>query len=239
MTKTNATAIEEHHVHDDDTFDWDKKTQGLLLSAYFYGYIFPNLLGGSLAEIFGARKVIFVAIFFSSIVTALSPFSANDNFVYMFIMRLILGILAGFLYPASHQLISKWAPIDEKGKFVFTLMGGIFGTVVSWPLAGFLVENYGWRMGFHIPAAIGFLISFLWLYFVHDSPQKHPRIDKGEKELIEKSIGSSSSSKKAWPPLQEILKSSSFYALMVLHFGGTFGLFFLITGLLRYFLCVY
>lgn len=227
-SNSNATDTSVHE--DEETFDWDKKSQGLLLSAYFYGYIFPNLLGGTLAEIYGARKLIFIAMFLSAVVTSLSPFAASDNFVFMFIMRLILGFLAGFLYPASHQLISKWAPPDEKGKFVFTLMGGIFGTVIGWPLTGFLSEHYGWRMGFHVPAAITFLIAFLWLYFVHDSPAAHPRISKGEKEFLEKTLGTPSTGKKAWPPMQHVLTCPRFYALLLLHFGGTFGLFFLITA---------
>lgn len=225
-TTSNATTAHG----DDDTFEWDKKSQGLLLSAYFYGYIFPNLLGGSLAEIYGARKVIFIAMFLSSVVTSLSPFAASDNFIFMFIMRMILGILAGFFYPASHQLISKWSPPDEKGKFVFTLMGGIFGTVISWPLTGYLAENYGWRTGFHIPAAVSFVISFLWLYLVHDSPSTHTRISKEEKDMIEKSLGGTSTNKKAWPPMQDVLTCPKFYSLLLLHFGGTFGLFFLITA---------
>lgn len=76
-----------------DKFNWSKKDQGLLLSAYFYGYIFPNLLGGFLSEKFGGRKVIFVGMFLSAIVTGLSPFAANDNFIFMFGARLVLGVL--------------------------------------------------------------------------------------------------------------------------------------------------
>lgn len=40
-----------------DTFNWSKADQGLLLSAYFYGYIFPNLLGGVLSEKVNRRLV--------------------------------------------------------------------------------------------------------------------------------------------------------------------------------------
>lgn len=219
------------HGIQDDQFDWDKKAQGLLLSAYFYGYIFPNLLGGSLAEMYGGRKVVFITMIISSLITAISPLTAHDNFMYMFIMRLVLGLMAGFLYPAMHQIISKWAPFEEKGKFVSTLLGGVFGTVISWPLTGYLVEHHGWRFGFYIPAVFGMFISFLWLYVVHDSPDVHPRISKVEKDLIEKSLGSSTSaSKKAWPQMNQVLTSPAFYALLFLHFGGTFGLFFLLTA---------
>jgi ACS family sodium-dependent inorganic phosphate cotransporter len=225
---TVSSDVYRHHI--DDYFAWDKQAQGLLLSAYFYGYIFPNLFGGSLAEIYGARKVIFIALFISSIITGISPFAASDNFIYMFIMRLILGLMGGFLYPASHQLISKWAPFEEKGKFVSTLLGGVFGTMITWPLTGYLSEAYGWRLGFYVPAIVGIIISFLWLYFVHDSPETHPRIAKSEKELIEKSLGPSIKNKKSWPPMNLVLTSPAFYSLLLLHFGGTFGLFFLITA---------
>lgn len=230
---TNSTDFVYQSSHHDlnDQFQWDKKAQGLLLSAYFYGYIFPNLIGGSLAEIYGGRKVIFLALIISSVVTALSPLTADDNFIFLFIMRLILGLMAGFLYPAMHQIISKWAPFEEKGKFVSTLLGGVFGTVITWPLTGYICEHYGWKYGFYAPAIFAFVVSLLWLYFVHDSPRVHPRITKTEKDLIEKSLGGTNgNSKKAWPPMGQVLKSPSFYALLLLHFGGTFGLFFLITA---------
>jgi ACS family sodium-dependent inorganic phosphate cotransporter-like MFS transporter 5 len=77
----------------EDQFNWSKKDQGLLLAAYFYGYIFPNLLGGVLSDKFGGRKVIFIGIFLSGIITGLTPFTANDNFVFTFVARLLLGVL--------------------------------------------------------------------------------------------------------------------------------------------------
>jgi len=84
---------ENENEHHDDSFNWSKTDQGLLLSAYFYGYIFPNLLGGMLAGQFGGRKVIFTGMFLSSLVTGLSPFAASDNFIFMFASRFILGVL--------------------------------------------------------------------------------------------------------------------------------------------------
>lgn len=44
--------------------------------------------------------------------------------------------LKGVLYPALHNLISKWAPPSERGKFISALLGGTFGTVITWPVAG-------------------------------------------------------------------------------------------------------
>lgn len=90
-TDSLAQLSSETGIH--DTFNWSKTDQGLLLSAYFYGYIFPNLLGGFLSEKFGGMKVIFTTMFLSAVITGLSPFAASDNFAYMFAARLLLGIM--------------------------------------------------------------------------------------------------------------------------------------------------
>lgn len=113
------------------------------------------------------------------------------------------------------------------------LLGGVFGTVVTWPTTGYIIEKFGWRFSFYVPAAFAISISIVWLYVVADSPASHPRITKPEKDLIEKSLGSavtSGAKKSSWPPMGQVLLSPSFYALVVLHFGSTWGLFFLITA---------
>lgn len=93
MTKASNVTMDNSTDSADDHFDWSKKQEGLLLSAYFYGYIFPNLLGGYLAERFGGRKVIFIGLFSSAIITGLSPLAASDNFLFMFASRLVLGVM--------------------------------------------------------------------------------------------------------------------------------------------------
>lgn len=94
----------------------------------------------------------------------------------------------GVLFPCLHSLISKWSPPDEKGKFVSALMGGSLGTIVTWPLAGLIVETLGWIYAFYIPALFTILLTILWFYIVSDSPMEHPRIKTEEKEYIQKSL---------------------------------------------------
>lgn len=100
------------------------------------------------------------------------------------------------MYPSLHNIIAQWAPPDERGKFVSALLGGTFGTVITWPLAGILVESCGWSWAFYVPALITFVITFLWYTIVYDTPAEHPRIDSAEREYIEKALGDSISKKK-------------------------------------------
>jgi MFS family permease len=85
-----------------DDFKWSNHDQNLLLSGYFYGYLLPNLCGGFVAERYGGKIVIFLVLFLSSITTALSPLTANDNFWYLFVARVILGFLG-----VSDQLLLR------------------------------------------------------------------------------------------------------------------------------------
>lgn len=109
-------------------------------------------------------------------------------------------------------------------------MGSAFGTVITLPVAGIIIEKIGWVFAFYIPAIFTLFITIAWFYIVSDAPESHPRIEKKEKELIKKSLGGTVSKPKLWPPMSQMLVSLPFYALLILHFGNNWGLFFLLTA---------
>lgn len=127
-------------------------------------------------------------------------------------------------------MVAKWAPPDEKGKFVSALLGGALGTVVTLPMAGYLMEAYGWNWSFYICALITILTAMAWFLLVADTPSKHPRITTIERTYIEESLGNTVSAKKAIPPYFKFLTSLPFLSLMLLHYGNLWGLFFLMTA---------
>lgn len=154
----------------------------------------------------------------SGVLTALIPVCASISFWSLFAVRMLIGVLAvsahsfwgladchsfsisvdqqGVLYPALHNLISKWAPPVERGKFISSLLGGTFGTVITWPMSGILIENLGWVWAFYVPAVATIFITIVWYTIVYDSPTEHPRISTAEREYIEKSLGDNISKKK-------------------------------------------
>lgn len=82
-----------------ETFKWSNYEQSLLLGAYFCGYVGPNLIAGILAERIGGRRIIFLIFMFSSIITALSPLTASEDFHYLFFARLALGVCGVSSFP--------------------------------------------------------------------------------------------------------------------------------------------
>lgn len=56
------------------------------------------------------------------------------------------------VYPGIHAVWSRWAPPAERtrlGSFAFS--GSFVGTVIGYPMCGWLVENYGWPSTFYVP----------------------------------------------------------------------------------------
>lgn len=100
-------------------------------------------------------------------------------------------IFQGIMIPGLHSTIAKWAPPQEKGKFVFTSIGGTLGTVLTWPFVAYLMTEYGWVYAFYVPATIVLSTAILWFYIVYNSPVEHPRISEPELKYIEASQGNS------------------------------------------------
>lgn len=73
-------------------YSWSKKDQSWVLGGYFYGYLTTSLLAGTLAERFGGRHTVGIAMLLSSFFTGIEPFFASDNFLPTFIIRFIIGV---------------------------------------------------------------------------------------------------------------------------------------------------
>lgn len=223
----NSTEIVEDYG---PRYAWTNKEQSILLGSFFWGYLISSLPGGVLAERFGGKSVVGYSLFLSCILTALTPLAASINFWVIFCLRFLTGVLGGVLYPANHYLIARWAPGNEKGKFISTLMGGTFGTVITWPLSGLIVEALGWIWAFYITALISAAVVVLWFLCVTDTPAEHKYIKQKEVEYIKANLGNVSGNSKKWPPFKSVLTSMPFWALLVLHYGSTWGLHFSLTA---------
>lgn len=88
------------------------------------------------------------------------------------------------VYPSLHCLVSRWAPPDEKGKFVAALLGGSLGSILTWPSLGIIIENFGWLWAFLICGILVLCWTVIWFFTVADSPETHPRISDEEKKYI-------------------------------------------------------
>jgi predicted MFS family arabinose efflux permease len=59
------------------------------------------------------------------------------------------------------------------------------GTVISLPFSGILAASWGWESVFYVQGGLAMIWCVLWIIFVFDSPEDHPRIHPAELELFE------------------------------------------------------
>ena len=80
-------------MEDRDGFNWDAQMQGLVLSSFSFGYVTTQVVGGVLAERFGAKWIFGVCILICSALEFLIPVAAYGNVFALMGVRAIQGWL--------------------------------------------------------------------------------------------------------------------------------------------------
>ncbi|MGY4796437.1 MFS transporter [Lysinibacillus sp. FSL K6-0057] len=142
----------------------DASSTGIILSAFFLGYAIMQIPGGWLADKFGAKRVLLMAVIMWSIFTGLTAIAWS--LTAMIVIRFLFGIGEGGFQPSSSKIIATIFPKEERGRAMSIMLtsGGIVSLIVPL-LAAYLLGTIGWRMMFIIIGAIGAIVAFLyWKY---------------------------------------------------------------------------
>lgn len=219
----------------DGPFAWDPEEQGLVLGAFFYGYVLTQIPGGRLAEIWGGKWLFGVGVLITSIFTILTPLAASWGAGAFAAVRVLEGLGEGVTFPAMHAMLSKWAPPNERSSLsAWTYSGATLGTVVSMPASGYMCEIYGWESVFYVFGAIGVIWFIFWILLVYDSPSSHPTISRAEREYISKCIGAGQSQDVPPVPWRHVFTSGPVWALILTHIAQNWGFYTLLTELPTY-----
>jgi EmrB/QacA subfamily drug resistance transporter len=116
------------------------------------------LLGGSLGDLYGRRKIFGagIALFAAASVWC----GAAPNLTHLIIARSLQGVGGALLVPGSLALVSAGFPPQERGRAIGTWSGfTAITTAIGPPLGGWLVEHASWRWVFflNVPIAIAVL----------------------------------------------------------------------------------
>ncbi|KAG6443351.1 hypothetical protein O3G_MSEX002749 [Manduca sexta] len=214
------------------TLNWTAYERANVMSSHLWGDILACLIGGPIAERWGARYVVITGVLISAMLTMVTPVAAKQSYIAMLIVRLLLGFFSGFVNPGCHVLISRWAVATDKGKFSGALMGGSIGIFLAWTICGFLIGPFGWEWGFYFFGIVSFVLGAMLCWSMYDSPDTHPRISKQERKYLAENITVQNG--KLSIPYRHILTSLPFWSLCIINFGSGWGIFFVITAAPNY-----
>ncbi|XP_033342298.1 putative inorganic phosphate cotransporter isoform X1 [Megalopta genalis] len=220
-----------------EPFDWKPEVRGQLIAAYSYGNVPGNFLGGMMAVRWGPKHAILWTSVAAAVVSLVSPFLAQMHWVVLMLSRVVVGLAGGVTFPACHSLVAQWAPPDEKSRFVWSLLGGTFGTILTYPMVAMIADNLMWESGWYIPALLMMVWIAFWAVLTYDSPAEHPGISEEEKQYILQAQAGTVRTKKPSlkeTPIKAILTSVPFLSLVCCHFGNLFLLFFYQNAMMLY-----
>lgn len=138
-------------------FGSDVGVVGLSVPAYLVPYGVVTLFWGPLADRFGRRPVILIAL---ASFTALTAATLTSPSVAWFIAwRMGAGAVASGVVPVGLALIGDLFAYSERGRAVGWLFGGMAGGMAVGSTAGALAEpSVGWRGLFAVVAVGGLLL---------------------------------------------------------------------------------
>ena len=140
-----------------------------LVPSFFLGYGLSNIFLSSLAERFGPKRSIAMAIVAFSICTAFTA-PLGGMILALAALRFVLGLGEGIHFPMSSAIVSRWFPSSERsranGMWIFGPQAAILaGPFLIYPA----IAHTGWRSMFLVLGAAGLLIGLpVVLRFVRD-----------------------------------------------------------------------
>jgi ACS family glucarate transporter-like MFS transporter len=154
-----------------------------ILGAFFLTYALCQIPIGALADRYGPRLVLTIAIAAWSAVTACTGFATS--FHTLLAIRLLLGITEAGAYPAAAGLVKNWTNVEERGRFssIVAFGGRLGGAIAPKMTAGLAILLIGfgftawsnpsgvnWRGVFALYGLCGLVVAALFWFVVRDRP---------------------------------------------------------------------
>lgn len=144
-----------------EEYSLNEMQQGMLLSAFAWGYVALMFIGGILVDKFGALKMSFRSAIAWSICTAVSAMGISWGMI--FTSELLAGASEAPIFPANAKIVKNNFKENERGRATAIFDSGSYiGTAISAPLMSFLILNLSWRYAYIVIAILGILWAVIW-----------------------------------------------------------------------------
>jgi len=201
-------------------FQWTETVKGFVLSSFFIGYIVLQVVSGTLANRWGGKIVLGVAVVWWSIFTMLTPPAAYISLAALVAARIALGLGEAAVFPASINMVGRWVPPQHRSRAVALFTSGLsIGTVFSLPVTGWLVRDYGWPVPFYAFGLVGIVWAVAWFLLVGNG-RGVPEDTSAAQRVI---------------PWRRIFSTPAVWAIIINHFCNNWSLYVLLAWLPSYF----
>ncbi len=198
-------------------FGLDKIAMGWSVSAFNWTYALFQVPGGWLADRFGSRVVLAVAIMWWSAFTAAT--GATFNGTSLALMRGLFGVGEAAAFPSASRALVRWLPVHRRAFGQgFQHSGSRLGAALAPTMVVFLISHSGWRVVFYLFGACGVMVAIAWYVYYRDSPLDHSGVNGEELKLLDAAALRPPPAVKPAVPWRRILRSRDLWYLSMMYF---------------------
>jgi len=157
---------------------------GMIAGVFYWGYLVLQIPGGYLASRWSTKW--FVSILLIVWGACSVGCGLVNSWREMWVMRLLLGVAEGGMYPATIVLLSHWFPRHERARaFAWFVIAIPLSLALSAPLSGWLLQRWNWRVMLIVEGAFPLLWLLVWIARIYDYPRQAPWISAEERDYLD------------------------------------------------------
>jgi EmrB/QacA subfamily drug resistance transporter len=160
-----------------EALDLDSSQAQWVVDSYLLVFASLLLVGGTLGDRFGRRRVLFLGLIIFGAGSVLASFSGSAN--ELIAARALMGVGAAGIMPGTLSILTNIFPEDERPKAIAAWAGvSGLGVALGPIVGGLLLEHFDWTSVFwvNVPIVIAALIAGTVLIPESRDPES-PRVD--------------------------------------------------------------
>ncbi len=213
-------------------FSFDKLTQGLIFSAFAWGYSSLQVPSGWLVDRIGPRRMLSGIVLWWSAFTMFTVSAWNlTSFV---VIRFLFGAGEAGAFPSATRAFSRWLATSERGFAQgVTHSGSRLAGALTHGVVAALIVIWGWRMPFLLFGIVGIIWAAVWFFWYHDCPEDHRAVSASELRWI--NDGKTVAQKKSVLSWKKLLGRPNMWYVCVMYFCYGYVLWIFLSWLPTYF----
>lgn len=164
-------------------FNLTPSEMGMVFSSFFVGYAIFNLVGGYIADKYGARVVLAGSMLIWSAFCGLTTMATG--LTSLLVVRFFFGVGEGPIAAATNKLVYNWFPTTERTRAMSYALAGVpLGSAIAGPIVGMLTSSFGWKIAFWILVGLGVIWTAVFMSKVTETPKESKHVNAEEAQEI-------------------------------------------------------
>lgn len=161
----------------------DASEMGVLLSAFFWGYVVSLAFAGFAVAKLGPKRSIVGALIVFGLASAAT--GLTHDFTQLVLVRIVLGLGEGLVFPAITIFFVRWFPSWERGRASgLALLAIPISAIIMAPTGGWLIETWNYQVMFVVQGVLPLIVALIAIPLLKPDPLTDRSLDHRERDYI-------------------------------------------------------